>query len=94
MKNCIVRSDLAPWNRASYNARQREKRLTKELKEDGKKELHSRADHRQVTGSREPHCNQGKTIIEACGGLESRNKHIIYYRWRKEREGMKPGNVG
>ena len=44
--------DLAPESRTSYNVRKREKRLTKELKEDGKKELHSRANHRQVTGGR------------------------------------------
>ena len=44
--------DLAPQNWASYNVRKREKRLTKELKEDGKKEFFSRADHRQVAGSR------------------------------------------
>jgi hypothetical protein len=30
----------------------REKRLTKELKEDGKEELHSRTDHRQAAGGR------------------------------------------
>lgn len=45
-------SDLAPKNWTSYNVRKKKKRLTKELKEDGKKELHSRADHRQAAGSR------------------------------------------
>ena len=46
------RLDLAPENRTSYNVRKERKRLTKELKEDGKKELHSRANHRQAAGSR------------------------------------------
>jgi len=45
-------TDLAPENRTSYNVRKERKRLTKELKEDGKKELHSRANHRQAAGSR------------------------------------------
>jgi hypothetical protein len=35
------RIDLAPQNRASYNVGKKRKKLTKELKEDGKKELHS-----------------------------------------------------
>ena len=51
-RKAIISIDLAPENRASYNVRKERKRLTKELKEDGKKELHSRADHCQVTGSR------------------------------------------
>ena len=35
--------DLGPQNRAGCNVRKKKKRLTKELKEEGKKELHSRA---------------------------------------------------
>ena len=34
-------NDLAPRNRASYNVRKKRERQTKELKEDGKEELHS-----------------------------------------------------
>jgi len=48
----LLAADLAPKNWTSYNVRKKKKRLTKELKEDGKKELHSRADHRQAAGSR------------------------------------------
>ena len=47
-----MQSDLAPRNRASYNVRKKRKKLTKELKEDGKKELHSRADYCQAAGGR------------------------------------------
>ena len=63
----------------------KEKRLTKELKEDGKKELHGRAvivKLREV----ELHCNQGKTVTEACRGLGITEQ--TYYRWRKEYGGM------
>ena len=34
----------------------------------------------------ELHCNQGKTIAEACRGLEITEQ--TYYRWRKEDGGM------
>jgi len=47
-----IGDDLDPKNWTSYNVRKKKKRLTKELKENGKKELHSRADHRQAAGSR------------------------------------------
>jgi len=36
----VYGNDLAPENRTSYNVRKKRKKLTKELKEDGKKELH------------------------------------------------------
>ena len=34
----------------------------------------------------ELHCNQGKTIAEACRGLEITEQ--TYYRWRKEYGGL------
>ena len=63
----------------------RERRRTKGLKEDGKKELHREqiiVKLREV----ELHCNQGKTISEACRVLGITEQ--TYYRWRKEYGGM------
>ncbi len=49
----------------------REKRLTKELKKDGKKELHSRAIIVKLRA-----LELGKTIAKACRGSELLNRHI------------------
>jgi len=77
--------DLAPENWTSYNVRKREKRLTKELKEMARKNY---TVEQIIVKLREVelHCNQGKTITEACRGLGITEQ--TYYRWRKEYGGM------
>ncbi len=78
-------NDLAPENWTSYNVRKREKRLTKELKEMARKNY---TVEQIIVKLREVelHCNQGKTITEACRGLGITEQ--TYYRWRKEYGGM------